>query len=171
MATLRIDTIDFHFKPAIEARKYDEFEYYIGGLRTKGMRAVNVVAFKNGANPKQSWLIEVKDYRIIRGQPTDFAPAQIAVDFFRKVKDTQAGLVEVATNATNPEEKAHLTRALRARSFQIVFHLEPYAGPATKLFPKDPTAGVLQKLRQMFGPMDPPLLVLGIENTRKANVP
>jgi hypothetical protein len=171
MATLRIDTIDFHFKPAIEARKYDEFEYYIGVLRTEGMRAVDIIAVDSGAKPQRSWTIEVKDYRVMRGQPRDFAPIQIAEDFFRKVKDTQAGLVEVAANATNPDERTHASLALLAGRSQVVFHLEPYAGPATKLFPKDPTAGVINKLNQMFGKMDPPLLVLSIKTSREVKVP
>ena len=171
MATLCVDTINLHFDPSIEARKYDDFQHYRDVLRDRGMRAVDVVAIEAGANPQQSWKIEVKDYRVMSGQPKDFAPLQIAEDFFRKVNDTHSGLADAAANAANPDEKAHTARALCARSCQFVLHLEPYAGPATKLFPKDPTAGVIQKLKQIFGQMDPPLLVLKIENTRRVKVP
>jgi hypothetical protein len=171
MATLRIDTLDFHFQPEIDARKYDHSRHYIEVVRQKGKRAVDVVAVEMGSNPQRSWNIEVKDYRVIQGQPKDFAPSEIAEDVFRKVSDTREGLSDAAANAADAQEKSHASRSLSAQRCQIVFHLEPYAGPASRLFPRDPTAGVYQKLKQLFGPTDPPLLVLKIETTRRASVP
>lgn len=137
MATLRIDTIDLHYQPVIDARKYDDWQHY-ARLRNKGMRAVDVVAVDHGLKPLRAWVVEVKDYRVLRGQPKDSLPSEIAEDVWRKVEDTYTGLQDAASNAEDVEERSHAFRVLGAERRQIVFHLEPYAGPASKLFPRDP---------------------------------
>lgn len=167
MATLHVDTLDFHFETWIEAQKYDESVHY-DAFRQGGKRAVDVVAVETGANPQLAWLIEAKDYRDLRGQPKDFTPSEIASDVFRKVNDTLDGLADAAVSALDPAEMLHASRARAAATRQIVFHLEPYQGPASKLFPRDPSVGVLQKLTQLFGAVIP---VLNIATTRRANVP
>ncbi len=171
MATLRVDTLDFHFHPAIDAQKYDETQHYLNVVRLRGKRAVDVVAVEMGQNPQRAWLLEAKDYRALHGQPKDFTPSEMATDVFRKVTDTQEGLQDAAANAADHGEKSHAARAISVGNIQIVFHLEPYAGAATKLFPRDPTAGVLQKLRQLLRDADPKPMVLSTANTRKADVP
>ena len=170
MATLHVDTLDFHFETWIEAQKYDESAHY-DAFRQGGKRAVDVVAVETGANLQLAWLIEAKDYRVIRGQPKDVLPSEIASDVFRKVSDTMDGLADAAANALDPAEMLHASRAMAAATLQIVFHLEPYQGPATKLFPRDPSANVLDKLKQLFGAVMPTPMVLNIATTRRANVP
>jgi|SRR5579871_2131602 len=170
MATLRVDTLDFHFQPQIDAWQYDESQHY-RTVWQAGHRAADVVATEMGANPQLAWLIEAKDYRVLHGPPKDFTPSEMASDVFRKVRDTLDGLADAAANAIDPAEMLHASRATAAATRQIVFHLEPYQGPATKLFPRDPSAGVLQKLKQLFGAVMPPPMVLNIATTRRANVP
>jgi hypothetical protein len=170
MATLRVDTLDFHFQTKIDAWKYDASQHY-QTVWQNGHRAVDVVATEMGANPQLAWLIEAKDYRNLHGQPKDFTPSEIASDVFRKVNDTLDGLADAAANAVDPAEMLRASRATTAATRQIVFHLEPYQGPATKLFPRDPSANVLQKLKQSFGAVTPPPMVLNIATTRRANVP
>lgn len=171
MATLRIDTLSFHFRPNVDAVKYDESRHYIDVIRLAGKRAVDVVAVEQGHAPRKAWAIEVKDYRVINGPPKDFAPSEIANDVFRKVTDTREGLRDAAANAVDEGERSHAARVLSAPACRIVFHLEPYAGPASRLFPRDPTASVHQKLKQLFKPTAPRLLVLSIVTTRRADVP
>jgi len=95
----------------------------------------------------------------------------MAEDFFRKVSDSRDGLEDAAANAVDLKERQFASRATSVPTMQLVLHLEPYAGPAAKLFPRDPTTGVLQKLKQLFGGLDSQPLVLNIANTRRADVP
>lgn len=169
--TLRIDTLDFSFRPEIDATKFDESEYYLEVWRKSGNKAVDITAVECGNYPQRAWIIEAKDYRRIRGEPKDCRPSEIAHDVFKKVEDTRTGLNGAKLEAKNLEEKSHAAFVLAARTCQIVFHLEPYKGPASKFFPRDPTASVYQKLRQLFGATDAPILVLNMRNTRSAGVP
>ena len=54
---------------------------------------------------------------------------------------------------------------------RVVLHLEPHEGPHTKLFPRNFSGGVLQKLKQLVKQIDPEPKVLNIANTRWAGVP
>ena len=171
MATLRIDSLDFHFSTSIDATKYDESAHYLTVLRQGDKKAVDVVAIKLGANPDLVWLIEAKDFRIIRGVPKESNTTGLARSLLQKVDDTRDGLNDMATNATDHAERQFAQRAITPTHTKIVLHLEPYQGPATKLLPHNPAAGVLQKLKQLVKHIDPEPKVLNIGNTRKARVP
>jgi hypothetical protein len=172
MATLRIDTLDFHFLPEIDARKYDETAHYKQVVRQTGKRAVDIVAVPMGANPQRVWIVEAKDYRVLRGRPKHSSYIEMAEDFVRKVSDSLDGLVDAAAKAADAGERQYAARATSAQTRQAVLHLEPYDGPATRLFQgDDPASRVLMKLKQMLSHLDSPPLVLNIASTRRANVP
>ena len=171
MATLRVDSLDFHFRTSIEATKYDESTHYLTVLQQQGKKAVDVVAIEVGANPDPVWLIEAKDFRNIRGEPKESNTIGLPKSVLQKVDDTCEGLRDAAINPTDLDEKQYAQRVITATHTKIVLHLEPYQGPATKLLPRNPAAGVLQKLKQLVKHIDPEPRVLNIENTRKAGVP
>jgi len=171
MATIRVDSLDFHFRTSIEAIKYDESAHYLTVLQRQGKKAVDIVAIEMGSNPDPVWLIEAKDFRSIRGEPKEANTMGLPKSVLQKVDDTCDGLRHAAINATDPTEKQYAQRAITPTNTKIVLHLEPYRGPATKLLPRNPAAGVLQKLKQLVKHIDPEPKVLNIANTRKAAVP
>lgn len=171
MASLRVDSFTFNFRANIDARKYDAFTYYRTVLRADGNRAVDVTAVQQGNHPNKAWLIEAKDYRILRGQPKAITVAEMAEDFYRKVCDTEAGLHRVQAEGDPGPEQDFSIRFLRVRLPLAVLHLEPYGGRATKLFPRDPSVGVQQKLKQMFKPSGRQCIVLNISRTKDVKVP
>lgn len=171
MATLRVDSLKFHFRPTIETSKYDASAHYLTVLRQQDKKAVDVVAIEVGANPDPVWLIEAKDFRNIRGEPKESNTTGLPKSVFEKVVDTRDGLRDAAINATDPTERRFAERAITTTNTRIVLHLEPYQGPATKLLPRNPAAGVLQKLKQLVKHIDPEPKVLNITTSRKAAVP
>jgi hypothetical protein len=171
MATLQVDSLSFHFQPSIAATKYDESAHYMTVLQQQGKKAVDVVAIEVGANPDPVWLIEAKDFRTIRGTPKESNTTGLPKSVLQKVDDTREGLRDAAINATDPDEREYAQRAITAAHTKIVLHVEPYQGPATKLLPRDPAAGVLQKLRQLVKHIDPQPQVLNIATTRRSAVP
>lgn len=171
MATLAVDSLAFHFETSITPTKYDESAHYRTMLRQHGKKAVDVVAFKMGANPDSVWLIEAKDFRILRGEPKQSNTSGLAQSVLEKVDDTREGLRDAAINATDPTERQFAQRAITPTNTRIILHLEPYQGPATKLLPRNPAAGVLQKLKQLVKHIDPEPKVLNIATSRKAAVP
>jgi hypothetical protein len=172
MATLRIDTLNFHFKPSIDPLKYDETDHYRNVIsKRKGMRAVDCIALRQGLRPRSAWMIEAKDFRNLRGLPKDSNPSAMIRDLLKKVNDSRDGITHAAAHAEIEKERTHANRFLNAARCQIVLHLEPYAGPASKLFLRDPSAIVLQKLRQMLHSEERPPLVLNIANSARAGVP
>lgn len=140
-------------------------------LQQQGKKAVDVVAIEVGANPDPVWLIEAKDFRTIRGTPKESNTTGLPQSVLQKVDDTREGLRDAAINAIDPTERQYAQRASASQNTKIVLHLEPYQGPATKLLPRNPAAGVLQKLKQLVKHIDPDPRVLNIANTRKAGVP
>jgi hypothetical protein len=170
MATLRVDTLYFHFDSNIEARKYDESRHYLEVVRVRGKRAVDVTAVRPGNNPSHAWLIEAKDYRQLRGLPKDSLPSEIADDVLRKVTETLEGLSDTVVNGEEEGERSHAARVLGAHARHVVFHLEPHVG-RSKISPGDPSANVAQKLKQLFRDQHLTPQVLSIRTTAKAGVP
>jgi hypothetical protein len=85
----------------------------------------------------------------------------------QKAEGTTLGLRAAAVDAADASEKDHAARMIAVQSPELIFHLEPYAGIKTRLFP-DPTADVFQKLKQLSGST---VLVLNISTTRRSGVP
>jgi hypothetical protein len=103
----------------------------------------------------------------LNGLPKDYTPSEIAKDFMEKAEGTTLGLRAAAVDAADASERDHAARMLTVQSPKLIFHLEPYAGIKTKLFP-DPAADVYQKLKQLSGST---VLVLKISTTPRSGVP
>jgi hypothetical protein len=140
--------------------RYDDWQHYRDVLQPTDKKAVDVVAARFMNRPPECWLIEVKDFRQIRGSPGQKNEAsELPATVADKVFDTIAGLTDAAANAEDADEKAHASRARRASRTVVVLHLE-VASPS-KLFPRVPNpANIHQKLRAILssravGNLDP----------------
>lgn len=174
MATLRVDTLRFHFHPNTAASKFDEWNHYRSRLQPspRDAKAVDIVAAAiTRLQPPYCWLIEVKDFRVRRGAPGAKNCAALPEEVIRKALDTISGLKDAASGATTTSEKDFAQLAVRANQARIVLHMETAHGK-NRLFPEVPTpANVLQKLRQLAKNVDPNPLVLSKRTTARAKVP
>ena len=171
MSTIHVDSLDFTFHPSMYASKYDESSHYLRVCQRQGLKAVDIVAMKMAANPDTVWLIEAKDFRVIRGDPKPSNIHGLAKATHIKVIDTLAGLSDAASDATDAEERLYAERATAGRRKRIVLHLEPHDGTHSKLFPRNFSGGVLQQLKQLVRSIDPNPLVLSISKTPRSRVP
>src|ERR1700738_439302 len=100
MATLQVDTLRFMFQPSVAALKYDESQHFLTVWQPRtGQSAMDVVAFKMTAHPDSTWLIEAKDFRVVRGTPKPSNLAGLAQSVRKKALDTRSGLQDAARNA------------------------------------------------------------------------
>jgi hypothetical protein len=161
MPTLLVDGLRFDFQSCMAAEKYDESQHYLKVWQNfdGGKKAVDVVAMRIQAAPVTVWLIEAKDFRVMRGPSNIYGLAQ---DVAKKVNDSLLGLGDAAKRAKIPAEKEHAKRAIAAEQRRIVLHLEPHVGPHSALFPREFGAGVLQKLKQLVRSVDPNPLIASI---------
>lgn len=166
MPTINVDGLVFSFQTNMSAQKYDEWKHYRDVWNREGrQKAIDVVA----VNKSTVWLIEVKDFRKIRGEPNHIAGlAQLVAE---KVRDSLGGLHDAAKNATISDEKQLAIKATKATTKRVVLHLEPHSGTFSKLFPPNLAPSVLQKLKQLVREIDVRPLVLNIQTTKSAKVP
>lgn len=153
MPTLLVDGLQFDFQSSMAAEKYDQWQHYLKVWQNSngGKKAVDVVATRIQAIPVTVWLIEAKDFRVMRGPSNIYGLAQ---DVAEKLADSLLGLEDAAKRAEIPAEKEHAKRAIAAQQRRIVLHLEPHVGPHSALFPSGFGAGVLQKLKQLVRSVD-----------------
>jgi hypothetical protein len=170
MTTIQERAICFDFGPGIAAEGYDKWEF----TARRDEKKLDIVAVETPAALETTWLIEVKDYRVIFPQtPPKLAnlsglPETVA----QKVQDSLVGLADAAVNAAHPGERQHAAWAVAAPKRRVVLHLEPHSGPHSALFPPTFTAPhVFQKLQQLVRSVDPRPLVLSIATTPRAGVP
>ena len=171
MALVMVDRLRFDFDRNVAAAKYDEWTYYRETIQPRdNAKALDIVALRRKDVPATVWLIEAKDFRVLRGVPKPSNISGLVPDVSQKVRDTLAGLEEAASKAEG-RERDHSKRAIAARKRRVILHIEPYVGPATKIFPRDFPAKVLEKLKQLVRDIDPNPRVLEIATTANANVP
>jgi hypothetical protein len=68
MNPVKVENLEFVFDAVINASKYDEWTHYTKVLNKPpaSQKAVDVVAVETTDPPEITWLIEAKDFRIIR---------------------------------------------------------------------------------------------------------
>ena len=175
MPFVDVEQLVFQFDDAMNAEKYDDWAHYqeILSRAPLNYKAVDVVAIQSQDQPEVKWLIEAKDFRLAQAahppKPSNISGLPNYV--YEKSRDTILGLQHAAANAADPKEAEFSQQSLTASSTRIVLHLEPYGGQLTTLFPRNFTASVLQRLKQIAGPIDANPLVLNMENTPRAAVP
>lgn len=177
MTILKEGSLVFQFDDTqVAAEKYDDWEYVNKHWperhrQPEGPKKVDFVAVGSSV----TWLIEVKDFTLITHPPRRSNLSELPQTVLQKVKDTLLGLAATAQKGSG-QEKSHAAAAICGVSFRVVLHLEPHPndGPHHKLFKKEFSADVLQKLRQHIKQMaevDPEPLVLNIKTTPRARVP
>lgn len=158
MPTIREQQLSFSFPPSFRLARYETWHPYKEVLRPRATKAVDIVAFRRRNPPPPLWLIEVKDFRELRGGPGEKNDRKnLPANVVRKAADTLFGLRDAAVSAE-----------------VVVLHMEPFRGPS-RLFPEQPTrSNVLQKMKQLlkaYPDLDQNPLVLDLKSTPRAKVP
>ena len=151
----------FSFPDDALASKYDDWSFYRNQFcrAFDGIKAMDFIYVDN----RQTWLIEVKDYRLNRRTKSIDLGDEIAF----KVRDTLAGLVAAKCNANDFQEQSIAEKALSKDRIRIILHLEQ-PNKHSKLFPNpiDPSK-VKQKLKQRLKSIDPHPRVVDKENLKR----
>jgi len=167
-----VENLRFDIQANFDGQKYDDWVHHRQVLQPQGSyKAVDLVVARFQQAPPAVWLVEAKDFRVIRNPPEPSNLKGLAETMAKKVEDTLRGLADAAGAAEQENEKGLAIRAMNAQSRRIVLHLEPHAGPHSSLFPTKFSASVHQKLKQLVRQIDPKPLVLNIANTGRAGVP
>jgi len=109
---------------------------------------------------KNTWFIEVKDYRAHHRTK----PSSVGDEVAHKVFDTLAALLPARVNGDVAAETNLAALALTATKLRVVLHLEQPA-QHSRLFPRaiDP-ANVLLELRRLLKPIDAHPIIAEIRN-------
>lgn len=138
----------FLFPDDTLASKYDDWSFYRNQFNSAfgGTKAIDLIH----VDADQTWLIEIKDYRLSRRTK----PIDIGDEIAFKVRDTLAGLAAAKCSASDIDEKNTAKKALKKNSIRVVLHLEQ-PRKHSRLFPKaiDPSK-VLLKLKQRLKAVD-----------------
>jgi hypothetical protein len=143
MTPLTEGQLTFHFPENALVSKYDDWSFYRNQFLPSFVdpKAVDFIYIDD----TQTWLIEIKDYRIHnRTKPSD-----IAQEIALKVKDTLAGLVCAKNNANDTDEKTFAKAALKSKKIRVVLHLEQPKNQR-RIDPAD----VLSKLKKRLKALD-----------------
>jgi hypothetical protein len=163
---MKVEALEFEFHETDAAFQYDG---YPGLQRHWRGKVVDVVVNQPAAATRTVWLVEVKDFRVMTQPPLPANLRQLAVTVATKASDTVAALT---AHAEFPEPaKLHAQLASGCGRFRVVLHLEPHAGPHSRLFPVNFAANVRMKLRQLVRHLDTHALVVDCARTGAAGVP
>ena len=152
--TITEGQLTFHFPESLQATQYDDWSFYRNqfNLAFGGTKAADLLVIDDST----TWLVEIKDYR----QHRRTKPIDLGDEVAFKVRDTLAGLAAAQCNANDAQEKQFARRALKAKKWRVVLHLEQ-PQKNSRLFPRaiNPVA-VLQKMKQKLKPIDAHPLVV-----------
>lgn len=164
MTTEREGNVLWQFDSGWHHGKYDDWAFYRKQYQSciDGTKAVDIIAVDPDASTL--WLIEAKDYRRTRRDPSK---GPVADEVARKAHDTLAGLVAAAVNAVD-EEQRMARIALKTTRIRVVLHLEQATKPS-KLFPAALNAAdIRQKLCRLVRAIDRRPLVMSCIQTPPA---
>lgn len=175
MPTIQEGSLSFSFPSNFAAIGYDRSHHYRDVRQKLDESAVDIVAFRHRNRPPDLWLIEVKDFRDLRGEPgAKNDRERLSEKTVRKAADTLVGLRDAAVNAKRPNEREFAATAVKRTRNRVVLHFEPFKG-AKKLFSEQPSQlNILQKMIQLLRShpeLDPKPLVVSMANTKQARVP
>lgn len=172
MTTVAVEQITFTFDAAVVPLQYEAGGICVSGW-PQGSKVVDVVSNDTATPPAVTWLIEVKDFRVITSPPRSSNLGGLAATMEAKVRDTVAALPVVAAASQDPATRSHAASAASAAKYRVILHLEPHlsTGQHAELFPVMYAAIVLLKLQQLIKDIDPNPLVLDIGRTPRAGVP
>mgnify|MGYP006284705183 FL=1 len=162
MTSIREGNIVWTFPEGWYAEKYDDWEFYRNQFQkcADGNKAMDILALNS--NEGEFWMIEAKDYRRNRRNPSK---GPLPIEVAKKTRDTLAGVFAASTRAVS-NEKSFAHRATNAKKIRVVLHLEQAKTP-TKLFPLvvDP-ADAKQKLKKLLKAIDPRVTVMSTSANR-----
>lgn len=148
MVAIAEGRLTFTFPAGADASQYDDWAFYRNQFNNAfgGTKAVDLIYVDND----QTWLIEIKDYRVHQRTKAVELGDEIAF----KVRDTSAGLAAGRCNAHDPGEKRLAKLALKKDKLRVVLHLEQPI-KRSKLFPQvvDPSK-LIMKLKQKLRAID-----------------
>lgn len=175
MPTIREQRLSFSFPPSFLLAKYEAWHHYRHVRQPLGEKAVDIVAFRRRNRPTPLWLIEVKDFRDLTGEPgAKNNRSNLPANVIQKAADTLSGLRDAALSAEVVDERAFAAEALQHSPNRVALNMEPFRGPS-RLFPEQPArSNVLQKMKQLLKAhpeLDPHPQVLSTANTKGARVP
>lgn len=168
MATIQIENVAFHFKTSMAAVAYDATKHYKDVLEARKRAGVDIVAAGHSTFEQHCWIVEVKDYRTLRGLPGAKKLGDLPEQVERKVRHTLEDMTTWPETDAAFEVIQHARERPRRR---VVLHLEPHQGKSKFLKHVPSQAFVRQKLRQTLKDIDPNPLVLDMSTTPKAKVP
>ena len=172
MATFKEGNLVFTFQTNLVILEYDKSVFHQTIRVPLKKSGVDFVACRRKTPPPDFWLIEVKDFRVIRGAPGEKNVSELPRTIAAKMLDTIEGLKDAANRAVNNEERMVSGLAANATKVRVVLHLEPYEGTHTRLFPKNPSpANIMQKLKQLLDCLDSKPLVTSMATTGRSGVP
>ena len=145
--TLAEGALRFSFGASCTVAQYESWAFYRNQLqRIAGTKAVDFVCINGG----QTYLIEVKDYRI---HPR-IKPILLSDEVALKVRDTLAGLAAARVNANVPVEQQSAPRAVLSSRWRVALHLEQRLTNRRLRPTAVSPANVLQKLRRILKSVD-----------------
>lgn len=172
MPTIQEGSLRFSFPSNFATTGYDRSHHYRDVRQKLDESAVDIVAFRHRNRPPDLWLLEVKDFRDLRGEPgAKNDRAKLPDNTVRKAADTLIGLRDAAVNAARPREREFAAKAIKRTRNRVALHLEPFKG-RSKLFPEQPSPShVFQKMKQLLQThpeLDPNPLVLSMRTIERA---
>lgn len=172
VTVVTVERVEFTFDPSVDPLQYESAGVCIAGWPS-GAKVVDVVANGTPPPPPVTWLIEVKDFRVITSPPRPSNLGGLAETVEAKVRQTLAALPAVVADSPEQAHRDHAAGASAAARRRVVLHLEPHPtnGAHAALFGVGYAANVLLKLRALVADIDPNPLVLDIARTQRANVP
>ena len=148
MIKIKIGDLTFTFAQDATVSEYDDWKFYRKQFNSafKSSKAVDLIY----VGDRETWLIEVKDYRQYPRTKTIGLGEEIAF----KVRDTLAGLVSAKCYASDTDEKQIAKKALSRDRLRVVLHLEQ-PKKHSKTFPRAINPRNMElKLKQLLKAVD-----------------
>ena len=149
MNTVYVGNIKFLFSPRVSADKYDDWQHVNRFWMKRNTKKIDVIVAS--IEPGETWLLEVKDFRIVTDPPNASNLSDLPGTVIQKAIHTLEGLEETSVNGMVQSEKNLSFLFLRpGQNITLVLHLEPSAIPDSPLFfSKSYYLSVFQKLTQL----------------------
>lgn len=171
MNPIAVEQFVFTFPATVRAEAYETKGATVAGW-PKDCKVVDFVCIDPGLAAECAWLVEAKDFRVLKDPPKPANLVNLPETMASKVRDSLRGMQAIASL---PEHRlaGHAAAASAAPRKRVVLHLEPHsaAGDRAGLFPVGFSTLVHQKLKYLVQDIDPEPLVLDIARTPTAKVP
>jgi hypothetical protein len=98
--------LTFQFNQAVSAEKYDEWDFYKRTMNpSQSPKGVDFAVVETTAQPNSTWLVEVKDFRVLGNPPNPSNLSRLPETVAEKVEHTIEGLRRAAAEAAVASER------------------------------------------------------------------